>query len=312
MASVVEERPLGRSGRTTSSVALGTAALAVPYGPPAGERKPPGRRSAVRTIEAALARGITLVDTAPGYGDAEAIVGQALKGLQCSISTKVPPPDGGWEALSAAELRRHVRASAEGSLRRLGRDRVAVLQAHNATREALTGPLPEALAAVRDAGLAEMIGATVYEPSEARAVILADELELVQFPYSALDRRPEEQLSEAAAAGTAVVARSILLRGVLTAAGRDLNGPFRPLREAADAFRRSAGATWEALPGAALAFVLEDRRVTSVLLGPRDADELTTILDGAERCARGEPWVYPALPDELLDPRRWTEVAAHG
>jgi len=61
-------------GLELSPFGLGTAALVLPYGAPDAEREPPDRAAAVRTIEAALAAGVTLIDTAPAYDGAEALV----------------------------------------------------------------------------------------------------------------------------------------------------------------------------------------------------------------------------------------------
>jgi aryl-alcohol dehydrogenase-like predicted oxidoreductase len=283
------------------------------YGPPGAERQPPDAAAAERTIATALDRGIMLIDTAPGYGDAESIVANAVGSRPCRIATKIAPPRAGWDGLGAPELAVHVRRSVEASLRRLRRDRVDLLLVHNATTSLLArAELFDALEGVREADLAESVGATVYEPAEAAAAIGAPTLKAVQLPYSAVDRRPERLFDEAVRSGTAVVARSILLRGALSPSGRSLSGPFEPLGRAIDGFRRSVGADWDELPGAALAFVLAEPRVRFALIGPRDAVELEALLDGAQRfagCARAEP---PDLPEELLDPRRWPLEAARG
>jgi aryl-alcohol dehydrogenase-like predicted oxidoreductase len=111
------------------------------------------------------------------------------------------------------------------------------------------------------------------------------------------------------------VARSVLLRGVLTPAGERLSGAFAPLREAADAFRRAAQATWDELPGAAVAHALARDGVDTVLLGPRDSAELDALLDGAERFAGRVPadgdW-SAGLDVRLLDPSRWPELETVG
>jgi aryl-alcohol dehydrogenase-like predicted oxidoreductase len=141
-------------------------------------------------------------------------------------------------------------------------------------------------------------------------------LELVQVAYSALDRRPERRVLPAAvAAHKRVVARSLLLRGVLTTAGRELSGPFAVLAAAADALHKELGVSWEELPGAAVAFAASKPWVTYALLGPRDERELTALLDQTERfgamLAGAWPTV-PELPEWLLDPNRWPAEATVG
>lgn len=297
---------------------LGTAALAVPYGPPGAELAPPEASAARRTLLSALGRGVRFFDTAPAYGEAETLLGATLGDREdCTVATKLAIPPGGWEALTPGQTRLHVRASARASLRALRRERLDVLQIHNASRSLIArGVLVAALAELRAEGLVARIGASVYGEADALAVIAEPLLDEVQIAYSALDRRPERLVLPAARiAQTAVVARSLLLHGVLTPAARDLRGPLAPLSGAADALRRAFGVSWEGLPGAAVAFVASRPGITHALLGPREEAELIALLDEAERLEEeAASWrpAAPALPDWLLDPSRWPAEAPVG
>ncbi|HYM45166.1 MAG TPA: aldo/keto reductase [Solirubrobacteraceae bacterium] len=297
---------------------IGTAALAGLYGAPGSERPAPDRAIARRTLLAAVERGVRFVDTAPAYGEAESLVGAVLGDREdCVIATKVAVPPGGWEELSPEQARVHICASAQASLRALRRERLDLLQVHNADEELVRrGAVAEGLAELREAGLVAMTGASVYGEADALAVIASPAFEAVQVAFSALDRRPERRtLPAAAAEGTAVIARSLLLRGVLSPAGRGLDGPFAPLAAAAAAVRRAFDVSWEELPGAAVAFVLARASVSRALIGPRDESELATLLDQAERFkdAAATLELPPHdLPDWLLDPSRWPQETSVG
>ncbi len=295
-------------------VGLGTAALTVPYGAPGAQRTPLGAAAVAETIELALSRGVGFIDTAPAYGDAEALVGAACEGIDCVIATKLVIPAGGWNVLSPATVADGVRRSAESSLAALRRSRIDLLQVHNADAELIDrGEVPAALERLRCEGLVSACGATVYGEENALAAIACSVFDAVQIAYSALDRRAEHDVVPAAAEnGTALVVRSVLLRGVLSIAGRSMNGVFTPLSASADAFRRAIGVTWEQLPGAAVAFVLTRPGISCTLLGPRDAHELRSLLDDSQRllaAARGLEGRWDAgLSPELLDPSRWPEA----
>ena len=258
------------------------------------------------------------IDTAPAYGDAEALVGGAIAGAgDCLVATKIAIPAGGWETLDATATRDHIRASAEASLRALRRDVLDVLALHNA-EQALVAPGSAIVAALGELcaeGLVRVAGATVYGEDAALAAIACEQLGVVQVAINALDRAPEARVVPAALrSGTALVARSALLRGVLTPAAQRLSGPFAPLREAADRFRAAAGAGWDELPGAAVAFLLGRPGLSCVLLGPRDAAELGALLDGAAGVRRRHGAARRGLgrraAAELLDPRRWPALEA--
>ncbi len=291
-------------------IGLGTAALTVPYGAPDADRPPVAAGDARRTLALALDAGIEFIDTAPAYGDAEALVGEIAGPRECRIATKLAIPPGGWQALDDGAVRAAVDASVQRSRRALRRERLDVLQIHNATPELLArAALIDRLRELQTEGIVGAVGASVY--GEAAGLAAVATVDIVQVALSALDRRPERRVLPAAAAGgVEIVVRSALLRGVLSPAGRQLaGGRFAALHEAADAFRAAAGATWESLPQAAVAYASSRPGVGYVLLGPRDAGELRELLDGA----RNTPAVVSAgwqrdLAPELLDPSRWGSV----
>jgi aryl-alcohol dehydrogenase-like predicted oxidoreductase len=125
----IETIEIGTSGLTASRIALGTWAI--------GGWMWGGNTDldeSIATIRWAIARGITLIDTAPvyGFGRSEEIVGMALaQGLRkrAVIATKVGLEwrDGKvWRNSSPARIRKEV----EDSLRRLRSDYIDLYQVH--------------------------------------------------------------------------------------------------------------------------------------------------------------------------------------
>jgi aryl-alcohol dehydrogenase-like predicted oxidoreductase len=288
-------------------IGLGTAALTVPYGAPGADRPPVDARAARRTLALALDAGLELIDTAPAYGDAEALVGEIAGPRDCRIATKLAIPPGGWQTLDDGGVRAAVDASVQRSRRALRRERLDVLQIHNATPELLArAALIDRLRELQADGIVGAVGASVY--GEAAGLAAVRTVDVVQVALSALDRRPERRVLPAAVAGgVEIVVRSVLLRGVLSPAGRRLaGGRFGALHEAADAFRAAAGATWESLPGAAVAYAAARPGVSCVLLGPRDEGELRELLAGARSApaVMADGWQRELAP-ELVDPSRW-------
>jgi aryl-alcohol dehydrogenase-like predicted oxidoreductase len=119
----VDYRTLGRTGIRISALGFGCGAVGglMIRGTPA-ERE--------RAVARAIELGINYFDTAPLYGDgrSEENLGRALRavGAGVHVGTKVRLP-----ALPAAELPGAIGRSLEDSLRRLGMERVDLLQLHN-------------------------------------------------------------------------------------------------------------------------------------------------------------------------------------
>ena len=300
-------RPLGRTGLAVSALSLGTVALGVDYGIAApGEFGRPDEDDAIRLVREALDRGITLIDTAPAYGESERIVGRAAGGdPRAIIATKVNP--------SIRNPQSAIRNSLESSLRALGRDVLDIVQIHNATRAMIEdGAITDALLEAQRRGLIRVIGASVYGEDAARAVIASAAYGVLQVALNALDQRMlQEVIPSAAAAGIGVIVRSAFLKGALTPKAQWLPEPLAALRDAAARARDLlAGGAWDRLPDAAMRYCLSVPGVASVLTGARTIPELDAAL-AAEAAGAFDPSTLASAAtlaltdDRLLNPSHW-------
>ncbi len=186
-------RPIPRSGEALPVIGLGTAYV-FDVGDDATQRD--ARAAVIRTL---LAGGGTLVDTAPSYGRAEALVGEILAagGSRSGVflATKLEEYDrtSGPAALAA-------------SLRQLRTDRVDLMQLHNVS------DLRQDLAMMREwkaQGRCRYIGiTTTYRGAfdVAEAVLRREKPDFLQIDYSLDDREAEGRLIPAAAeVGAAVL-----------------------------------------------------------------------------------------------------------
>jgi aryl-alcohol dehydrogenase-like predicted oxidoreductase len=302
----VKYRPLGRTGLTVSALSLGTVSLGVDYGiaAPGGFGRP-SEDEAIRLVRAAIDWGVTLIDTAPAYGDSERIVGRAAgRDPRAIIATKVAP---------SHPAPSHIRTSLESSLRALDRDVLDIVQIHNATREMIDGgAVTDALLDAKRRGLVRILGASVYGEEAALAVIRSVEYGVVQVALNALDQRMmRDVLPAAEAAGVGVIVRSAFLKGALTPKAQWLPEALAPLREAAARARDAlAGGSWERLPAAAMRFCLSVPHTASVLSGARTLAELDEAI-AAEAAGPLDASALAmaaqlALRDErLLNPSYW-------
>lgn len=309
-------RPLGRTGLTVSALSLGTVSLGVDYGIEApGDFGRPDEADAIRLLRAAVDRGVTLIDTAPTYGDGERLVGRAVGGdPRVMIATKAgsalhEQPG----ALRGPALRASLMASIEQSRRAFGRDAIDILQFHNATAGLIEdGEVTDVLLDAKRRGLIRVLGASVLSPAAALAAIASGQYETLQVAFSALDQRMARDVMPAArAAGVGVIVRSAFLKGALTPKAQWLPESLAPVRAAALRARDAlAGGEWDRLPAAAMRFCLSTPGIASVLSGPRTIAELEAAVEAEAAGPLDAPALAGAerlaLTDErLLDPWKW-------
>jgi aryl-alcohol dehydrogenase-like predicted oxidoreductase len=272
---------LGASGLRVSRLGLGTAAFGYErYGVAAPDEGIVDAALVIRTIQAAVDGGITFFDTAPGYGRSEDLLGQALAlHKDCIIATKVSIPEE-IDTIAPSELSRLVEASLDASRRALRRDVLDIVQIHNATIPVLQqGRLVEQLERARNAGKLRWIGASVYGPDTALAVLRTEKIQVLQTALSLLDQRMcSHVFPEAEKAGISILTRSALLKGALTMRARWLPESLRPVAEASERAVHRLGTTWNELPNLALRFCLALPAAHTVLVGVREPAELLECL----------------------------------
>jgi aryl-alcohol dehydrogenase-like predicted oxidoreductase len=273
---------------------LGTAQLTSAYGI---TRTTVKQSNAPQRLLAAASRlGIRTVDTAPAYGEAEAVIGRH-----------------GWEGAVQTKLERGVdpRASLTASLTALRRDRVEVLYIH-ASEEMLDPMSSVVTAAGRLVGDgADALGASVYSVEEFEAANLTPDITVIQVPVNVLDRRFVRAPSGATdRAVVRIIARSVFLQGVLLADPAELPRAVAGLAPIVAGFRAIAAGHATTPAALALAWVQTRTRVDGVVIGVQDERELEEVVAAwradvdADAIAEVDGLVPPA--PALVDPRRWT------
>jgi aryl-alcohol dehydrogenase-like predicted oxidoreductase len=296
----MKRRILGGTGISVSEYALG-AMMFGPWGNPDHD-------DSVRIIHTALDAGINFVDTADIYsaGESEVIVGKALKGGRRDgvvLATKFHNPMG-EDPNTGGNSRRWIMRAVEDSLRRLGTDYIDLYQVH---RPDPTTDIDETLSALSDlvrSGKVRAIGSSTFPADHiVEAQWTADRRGHIRFrteqpPYSILARGIEANVLPAAQRyGMGVLTWGPLSAGWLS--GRDVTaGTGRSALEqqkfdvtvpenarkleAVAGLKKVAADAGLPLTHLATAFVRAHPAVTSVIIGPRTADQLTDLLAGAD------------------------------
>ena len=191
-------RPLGGSGLIVSAVGLGCNNF--------GWRI--DRDAAREVVEAALAAGVTLFDTADMYGGgggSESILGELLQGrrddvvlaTKFGLPVEAEPNGPDWDARGG---RRYIRRAVEASLRRLRTDWIDLYQYH---RPDGVTPIDETLAAlgelvsegkVRYIGSSNVFGWEIMDADHIARAAGGARFVSVQNEYSLLERSAETEV----------------------------------------------------------------------------------------------------------------------
>ncbi|KAB8059604.1 aldo/keto reductase [Janthinobacterium sp. FT14W] len=213
----MQQRRIGNSGLTSSALGLGCMGMSEFYGAT-------DEAQSLATLEAALAAGVTLFDTADayGFGHNEQLLGRFLQGRrgQALVATKCGlAREAGGYARRIDNTPATIRQACEASLARLGVDAIDLFYLHRLNLET---PLEESMGAlaqllqagkIRAVGLCEVSAATLL-----RAAALCP-VAAVQSEYSLWTREPEQGvLAACRAVGASFFAYSPLGRGFLTGA----------------------------------------------------------------------------------------------
>ena len=305
-------RYMGRSGLKVSRLCLGT----MMFGGPTAEAE------AHSIIAHAKDHGVNFIDTADVYqkGITEEVVGRGIVASRDDwvLATKFGNPMGEGPN-SRGHSRKWIIEAVENSLRRLGTDYIDLLYFHRADFDA---PLGEGVRAIGDlirSGKVRYFGVSNFRGWRIAEIAHLADAEGIDRPiasqplYNLVSRQAEvEELPAANHYGLGVVSYSPLARGVLTAKYAPGVAPD-PGSRAARNDKRMMETEWRAESveiankirayvaerdiapvDMAVGWVLNNRRVTSVIAGPRTFDQW-------EGYVRAQDYRFTAEDEALIE-----------
>jgi aryl-alcohol dehydrogenase-like predicted oxidoreductase len=280
-----------------------------------------GPTEVARVVHAAYDAGITSFDTAPLYDlhRGEELLGNALRDRRDKVQllTKAGlrwDDDHGRELFAFTDARGHVHRvrkdsrpasllrEVTASCRRLGTDRLDLVQIHQPDEDTPIAQSIEALSSLQQAGVIRSFGVSNYAPAQLTQAIAAagpGRLASLQSEYSLLERWAERELLPSCQRhGLAFLAYTPLAKGALAGGAtaqrqgepRSIRGSRydtltarvalrylldRPLRELAHAHHASCAQV-------ALAWLLAQPGVTAVIVGASSVDQARDVAKASE------------------------------
>ena len=324
----MRNHPLGRTGLFVSELCLGTMTFGGTDGI-WGKIGDLGQSDAERLVGQAIDAGINFIDTADVYagGVSETITGQALKNLKIAresvvVATKVFG-ESGPGANGRGNSRGHIMDGVKASLKRLQLDHIDLYQVHGFDPATPIEETVRALDQLVRQGHVRYVGVSNWAAWQiAKAVGIAERLGLSRFEslqayYTVAGRDLEREIVPMLKSeGLGLMVWSPLAGGLLSgkyktgtsteAGSRRQSFDFPPVdRERADAvieaMRPIADARGVSVAQVALAWLLHQPQVTSVIVGAKRPDQLadniaaTKVALGADELKTlGEASALPA------------------
>jgi len=268
---------LGKSSLNISKIGFGCMSLK------------PDQRDFENIIHAAIDNGINYFDTADLYdkGLNEIALGKALKGKRDKviIATKAGNQwraDGsGWDWNPRKD---YILKCAEESLKRLNVDCIDLFQSHGGTMEDIIDETIEAYELLLQQGKIRFYGLSSIRPNVIREFIERSNMVSVMTQYSLLDRQPEESILQLLRENNiGVLVRGSVAGGLLAGkrAKSYLNYNEQEVGKAANAVK-SISSEQRNPAQTAIHYVLQNRAVTSAIIGIRTMEQLKEAVDAID------------------------------
>lgn len=286
-------------------IGLGTAQFGLDYGI-SNKRGRVDEDEVGRIVRRAVEAGIRVIDTAPVYGEAERVLGEALPAdSTIDVVTKT---------VRLAEGLPRVLARAATSCNLLGRSVDVIV--HSAAD--LSGPagadLWRGIEGLKARGVCRRIGFSAYAEDDVVALAERFRPDLVQVPCSLADQRLARngELARLRALGVDIHIRSIFLQGLVLMTPQSLPQGLVRVAPWLERVRRKAQDLNISMLEAALGYAASLDEDAALIVGVTSLAEFEDILAAAQGLRVADvDWAEWRLDDDaVLWPVRWKELNA--
>jgi len=257
-----------------------------------------------RILQFAEKSNIDTIDTAIDYGDSERRLGDL--GI------------GGWRVITklgavpneCGEVSDWIDNQFQKSIRRLGQKNIAGFMLHrpNQLLEPRGEEIWSAMQVLKDKGLVEKIGYSIYRPEELD-LLWSDFLpDIIQFPYNILDQRIRKTgwLKKLHDNNVETHARSVFLQGLLLMTHEDQMKKFKNWANLWNKWEQWLSKNNLRALEACLGFVLSEGMIDYVVVGVDSVEQLKNIIEYANDIS-GVPSTDDLIINDLklIEPFNW-------
>lgn len=244
-------------------ITLGTVQFGIQYGI-SNTHGVPSDSELESIFSVASELGIKQLDTAKAYGNSEERIGQ-LSDSKFDIITKFPNVDS----------EKDLEVSLSESLQKLNVSSIYGYLAHNADVLIQNPSLWKVLLEAKKEGKIKKIGYSLYTTEQLERLLDLNCIpDLVQLPYSILDRKFEKQLSILKQLGTEVHVRSVFLQGLYFMNPNKLPEKLQPLQDSLVELKNLCIENNVSVGEVALNYVISNPNIDKLVIGIETAEQL--------------------------------------
>ena len=279
-------------------LAIGTAQFGMPYGI-SNKSGQTSQLEAKKILDMAFASGVDTLDTAIGYGDSEATLGQvSIAGW--NVISKIPPMpfgnDSDW-----------VLRQVKGSLSNLRIDQLDGVLLH--APEQLFSPdgteIIRGLEKAKSQGLVKKLGYSIYSPEHLPSFLDVFKPDIVQLPLNIFDQRAINTgwLAKMIELGIEIHARSIFMQGLLLMSSAQRPAYFHKWNEL---FKK-----WDSMVAdknpleVCFSFIKSIHGISRVVVGVESQAQLSQLLFAWNKAVPMTAPQFSCKDEALVNPSNW-------
>lgn len=257
-------------------------------------------------LDFAKQHDIINLDTATAYGKSESVLGEIGVG-DWKIITKIGE-------LNAMDALKEIELQVAQSLQRLNVNSLYGLLLHRPLelKKPYGDILYKGLLSLKQRGLVEKIGISVYETSELVKLCKQFDFDIVQLPFNVLDNRflVSGALDELKAKDVEIHARSVFMQGLLLMSDEQRPAKFDQWTEIWQQWSEWLSKEKLSRVQGCLAYIKQFSQIDYVVVGVDSYQQLVQIVTGFERNYKGVDFNgLPKVNDQvLLNPSMWSSL----
>ena len=288
-------------------ISIGTAQFGLNYGF-ANQYEKVEENEVNKIFCLATRHGITKLDTAPSYGDAELVIGKIEDVVEnYRITTKLPNIS--TNVISSSQIST-AKNSFTQSLARLRVKSIDGLLIHHGTDLLKSGgeQLFDLAQELREKKLVSRIGVSVYTDEPIIDILNLFELDFIQLPLNLFDQTLLENgtLEQVANRGIEIEARSVFLQGILTMSTREIPAPLSDLRPLHQRLTDLANKLSVSQQRICLDFLRSVPQIKNVIIGVNTEQQLKEIvMNLAQNPLQINYSQFSVQTKELVNPKLW-------